>query len=121
MIVLTMERQKLYDRIEKRIDVMMEKGLLKEVELLLKKGYTKDLVSMQAIGYKELIPYFSQQISLEQAIYDLKKNTRHFAKRQLTWFKRQTEGYWIDITDQNLEKATEKIIQHLKQINMIGE
>jgi len=73
MIVLTMERQKLYDRIEKRIDVMMEKGLLKEVELLLKKGYTKDLVSMQAIGYKELIPYFSQQISLEQAIYDLKK------------------------------------------------
>lgn len=66
---------------------MMEKGLLKEVELLLKKGYTKDLVSMQAIGYKELIPYFSQQISLEQAIYDLKKNTRHFAKRQLTWFK----------------------------------
>ncbi len=121
MIVLTMERQKLYDRIEKRIDIMMQKGLLEEVELLLKKGYTKDLVSMQAIGYKELIPYFSQQISLEQAIYDLKKNTRHFAKRQLTWFKRQTEGYWIDITDQNLEKATEKIIQHLKQINMIGE
>ena len=68
-----------------------------------------------------LIPYFSQQISLEQAIYDLKKNTRHFAKRQLTWFKRQTDGYWVDITDQDLEKATEKIIQYLKQINVIGE
>ncbi|NDO46038.1 tRNA (adenosine(37)-N6)-dimethylallyltransferase MiaA [Clostridium sp. MD294] len=121
MIVLTMERQKLYDRIEKRIDTMIEKGLLKEVEQLLKSGYTKDFVSMQAIGYKELIPYFSQQISLEQAIYDLKKNTRHFAKRQLTWFKRQTNGYWIDITDQNLEKATEEIIQYLKQTNVIGE
>lgn len=121
MIVLTMERQKLYDRIEKRIDAMVEKGLLKEVEMLLKKGYTENLVSMQAIGYKELIPYFSQKISLEQAIYDLKKNTRHFAKRQLTWFKRQTNGYWVDITDQNLEKATEKIIQYLKQTNVIGE
>lgn len=121
MIVLTMERQKLYDRIEKRIDNMMQQGLLEEVEMLLKKGYTKDLVSMQAIGYKELIPYFSQQISLEQAVYDLKKNTRHFAKRQLTWFKRQTEGVWIDITDQNLEQATEKIIRYLKEINVIGE
>lgn len=120
MIVLTMERQKLYDRIEKRIDTMIQQGLLEEVEMLLKKGYTKDLVSMQAIGYKELIPYFNQQISLEQAIYDLKKNTRHFAKRQLTWFKRQTQGYWIDITDQNVERATEKIIQYLKEINVIG-
>ena len=121
MIILTMERQKLYDRIEKRIDNMIQQGLLEEVEMLLKKGYTKDLVSMQAIGYKELIPYFSQQITLEQAVYDLKKNTRHFAKRQLTWFKRQTEGVWIDITDQNLEQATEKIIRYLKEINVIGE
>ena len=120
MIVLTMERQKLYDSIEKRIDVMMEKGLLKEVELLLKKGYTKDLVSMQAIGYKEIIPYIHNEISLEQAIYHLKKNTRHFAKRQLTWFKRQTDGFWVDITEQNLQKATDEIINYLKQINMIG-
>ncbi len=121
MIILTMERQKLYDRIEKRIDKMIQQGLLEEVEMLLKKGYTKDLVSMQAIGYKELIPYFSQQITLEQAVYDLKKNTRHFAKRQLTWFKRQTEGVWIDITDQNLGQATEKIIRYLKEIKVIGE
>lgn len=121
MIVLTMERQKLYDRIEKRIDTMIQKGLLKEVEMLLKKGYTKDLVSMQAIGYKELIPYFYQEISLEKAVSDLKKNTRHFAKRQLTWFKRQTDGFWVDITDQDLEKATTKIIEYLKETNVIGE
>ncbi len=120
MIVLTMERQKLYERIEKRIDNMIERGLLKEVEMLLKKGYTQQLVSMQAIGYKEIIPYIHNEISLEQAIYHLKKNTRHFAKRQLTWFKRQTDGLWVDMTEQNLQKATDEIINYLKQINMIG-
>ena len=88
--------------------------------MLLKKGYTQQLVSMQAIGYKEIIPYIHNEISLEQAIYHLKKNTRHFAKRQLTWFKRQTDGLWVDMTEQNLQKATDEIINYLKQINMIG-
>lgn len=118
MIVLSMQRQKLYDRIEKRIDIMIQKGLLEEIEMLLKKGYQKDLVSMQAIGYKELIPYFENHISLEQAIYDLKKNTRHFAKRQLTWFKRQTNGYWVDMTEQNAEQAAEQIIDYLKKMKI---
>ena len=120
MIVLTMERQKLYERIEKRIDNMIDRGLLQEVDTLLKKGYTQQLVSMQAIGYKEIIPYIHNEISLEQAIYDLKKNTRHFAKRQLTWFKRQTNGFWVDMTEQNLQKATDEIINYLKRIDMIG-
>lgn len=120
MIVLTMERKKLYERIEKRIDNMIDRGLLQEVDTLLKKGYTQQLVSMQAIGYKEIIPYIHNEISLEQAIYDLKKNTRHFAKRQLTWFKRQTNGFWVDMTEQNLQKATDEIINYLKRIDMIG-
>ncbi len=118
MIILTMERQKLYDRIEKRIDTMIAQGLLEEVDSLLKKGYTKDFVSMQGIGYKELIPYFQHEISLEQAIYDLKKNTRHFAKRQLTWFRKQTDGFWIDVTEQNLEQIVEKIMDYLKEIKI---
>ena len=99
---------------------MIDRGLLQEVDTLLKKGYTQQLVSMQAIGYKEIIPYIHNEISLEQAIYDLKKNTRHFAKRQLTWFKRQTNGFWVDMTEQNLQKATDEIINYLKRIDMIG-
>ena len=121
MIVLTMQRQVLYDRIEKRIDNMIQQGLLKEVEQLLQKGYAKELVSMQAIGYKELIPYIEGKISMEQAISDLKKNTRHFAKRQLTWFKRQTEGLWLDVTNRNLMQVTEDVIKYLKQCNIVGE
>lgn len=116
MIVLTMERQKLYDRIEKRIDAMIAQGLLEEVDTLLKKGYSPHLVSMQGIGYKELIPYFYHEISLEQAIYDLKKNTRHFAKRQLTWFRRQTNGFWIDV--ESSEQTVQKIINYLKEIKI---
>lgn len=100
---------------------MIQQGLLKEVEQLLQKGYAKELVSMQAIGYKELIPYIEGKISMEQAISDLKKNTRHFAKRQLTWFKRQTEGLWLDVTNRNLMQVTEDVIKYLKQCNIVGE
>ncbi len=116
MIVLTMERQKLYDRIEKRIDAMIAQGLLEEVDTLLKKGYSPALVSMQGIGYKELIPYFYHKISLEQAIYDLKKNTRHFAKRQLTWFRGQTNGFWVEV--KSPEQTVQKIIHYLKEIKI---
>lgn len=121
MVILTMQRQVLYDRIEKRIDVMLQNGLLKEVEELLQRGYTKEMVSMQAIGYKELIPYIQGEISLEQAVSDLKKNTRHFAKRQLTWFKGQTNGLWIDVTNKTPTQATNDIIKYLKELNIVGE
>lgn len=94
--VLTNDREVLYERIDKRVDLMMEKGLLKEVAALKKKGYSKDLVSMQGLGYKEIYAYLDGEISLEEAVYILKRDTRHFAKRQLTWFRREKDVIWVD-------------------------
>lgn len=94
--VLTHDREILYDRIEKRIDKMLEEGLISEVDNLLKKGYDSSLVSMQGLGYKELIPYLKGECSLEEAVYILKRDTRHFAKRQLTWFRRERDVRWLD-------------------------
>lgn len=94
-VVLTMDRGKLYQRINKRVDKMVEEGLFEEAEWLIKQGYTKDMVSMQAIGYKELFDYFEGMISKEDAIEQIKKDTRHFAKRQLTWFRREKEVLFI--------------------------
>lgn len=94
--VLTDERSKLYERIEKRIDLMLEEGLVEEVQKLLEKGYGKGLVSMQGLGYKELIPYLEGEISFDEAAYILKRDTRHFAKRQLTWFRRERDVRWLD-------------------------
>ncbi len=94
-LVLTMDRQKLYERINKRVDQMVRNGLFEETEMLLAKGYTKDMVSMQAIGYKELFPYFEGSVTKEEAIEQLKQDTRHFAKRQLTWFRRERDVTFI--------------------------
>lgn len=94
--VLNHDRKVLYDRIEKRIDKMMEQGLLEEVTSLYKEGYSKDLVSMQGLGYKEFFDYLEGNCTLEEAIYILKRDTRHFAKRQLTWFNREREVIWLN-------------------------
>ena len=94
-IVLDQDRDILYKRIDLRVDQMIEEGLVKEVKQLIESGYTKELVSMQGLGYKEFIPYFEGEISLEQAIYTLKRDTRHFAKRQITWFKREKDVIWL--------------------------
>lgn len=94
--VLTDERERLYKRIEQRIDMMLEEGLVDEVRGLLDKGYTKDLVSMQGLGYKEIAAYLEGEMSLHEAVYVLKRDTRHFAKRQLTWFRREKEVTFID-------------------------
>lgn len=94
--VLEQDRKILYERIEKRIDLMMEQGLLDEVKSLYKKGYGRDLVSMQGIGYKEIYAYLDGEYSLENAEYILKRDTRHFAKRQLTWFKREKDVVWVN-------------------------
>lgn len=94
--VLTNDRQVLYERIDKRVDSMLELGLEEEVKKLLSQGCKKDMVSMQGLGYKEIIAYLEGELSLEEAIYILKRDTRHFAKRQLTWFKREKEVIWID-------------------------
>lgn len=103
LIVLYYERDVLYERIHKRVDLMIEKGLAEEVRCLLDKGYGKHLVSMQGIGYKEMVKYLDGEISLNAAADLIKKNTRHFAKRQLTWFKRQSDGLWFDMANTSFE------------------
>ena len=94
--VLTMDRKKLYERIDKRVDLMFDMGLVEEVKALMAKGYDKSLVSMQGIGYKEVIDYLNGETSLEECIDIIKRDTRHFAKRQLTWFKREKVVTYID-------------------------
>jgi len=94
--VLNDDRQRLYDRIELRIDQMLEQGLVDEVRKLKEKGYHKEMVSMQGLGYKEILAWLDGEISYEEAVYILKRDTRHFAKRQLTWFRREKDVIWID-------------------------
>ena len=93
---LTDERSRLYERIERRVDKMIEQGLVDEVKKLKDMGCTKDMVSMQGLGYKEILSYLDGELSLEEAVYIIKRETRHFAKRQLTWFKRERDVIWID-------------------------
>lgn len=94
--VLNDDRQKLYDRIDRRIDIMLEDGLLDEVRSLVDEGYSRDLVSMQGLGYKEMIDYIQERYTLDEAVYTLKRDTRHFAKRQVTWFKREKQVTWVN-------------------------
>lgn len=115
VFLLTMERERLYRRIEERIDLMMEQGLLAEVEGLLQKGYAPELVSMQGIGYKEFVPYFRGEITLEEAVTQLKTNTRRFAKRQLTWFRRQIDGLWLEMDTQTGEEALQAALAYLRE------
>ena len=114
--VLNRPRDILYERINRRVDLMMQEGLLDEVSGLLEKGYGEDLLSMQGLGYKELVPYVKGQITLEEASDLLKKNTRHFAKRQITWFKREKDTIWIDLEAYaSPEDAATYMIQILKE------
>ena len=103
--VLNDARSKLYDRIDRRIDIMVEQGLIEEVKALKDQGYTKDLVSMQGLGYKEILDYLDGATSLDEALYILKRDTRHFAKRQITWFKREKEVTWVDKNEFTSEDA----------------
>lgn len=106
---LTMERTLLYQRINERVDNMIAKGLIEEVEMLLKMGF-KESTAMQAIGYKEIVAYLEGKISLDEAIYIIKRDTRRFAKRQLTWFRQDPRIKWFDSGKESLEKITEEII-----------
>ena len=99
MIGLTMDREKLYERINKRIDIMMDQGLIEEVKSLLDKGYDENLTSMQGIGYKEIISYLKGKCSLEETIEILKRQSRRYAKRQLTWFRKEERIHWIDVDE----------------------
>lgn len=107
--ILNMDRDLLYERIEKRIDIMLKNGLVEEVKGLMEK-YSENLVSMKGLGYKEIIGYLNGEYSLEEAIYILKRDTRHFARRQLTWFKHQSNGMWINMQDYESPKAAAEFI-----------
>ena len=96
-LVLTMERKKLYERIDRRVDFMMERGLLAEVSALREAGIPRDSTSMQGIGYKQIYGYLEGEYSLEEAVRLTKRDTRHFAKRQLTWFRREKNVRWVDL------------------------
>ena len=111
-IVLTMDRQKLYERIDRRVDLMMEQGLLEEVKKLRKMGIRRDSTSMQGIGYKQIFSALEGDYSLEEAVRLIKRDTRHFAKRQLTWFRREKNVIWVDI-DQF--ETSEALYDHLQK------
>ncbi len=97
--VLNDDREKLYQRIEIRVDQMLEEGLVEEVRRLMDQGCRRDMVSMQGLGYKEILDYLEGDITLEEAVYRIKRDTRHFAKRQLTWFRREKDVIWINKPD----------------------
>lgn len=109
--VLTDDRAHLYERINRRVDQMIEEGLVNEVQALKDKGYTKQLVSMQGLGYKEILDYLDGNCTLEEAIYTIKRDTRHFAKRQLTWFKRERDV--IRINKQSFGYEAEQILDEM--------
>lgn len=94
--VLNDDRERLYEKINRRVDLMLEEGLVEEVKRLKEAGCTRDLVSMQGLGYKEILSYLEGEISLDEAVYLIKRDTRHFAKRQITWFKREKDVIWVD-------------------------
>lgn len=97
--VLTMDREILYERINGRVDKMIEDGLIDEVEKLSKRGFTSDMQSMKGIGYKEILYYLSGEISLDNAIEKIKQGSRNYAKRQLTWFRKNPKVQWINKDD----------------------
>lgn len=109
--VLTDQRERLYARIDARVDAMMEQGLLDEVKALRDMGYTRDMVSMQGLGYKELLAYLDGECTLEEAVYIIKRDTRHFAKRQLTWFRRERDVIWVDKSEFGYDE--EKILHYM--------
>jgi len=113
MIGLTMQRDLLYRNIEARIDLMIEQGLIDEVQRLLDEGYSPGLISMQGLGYKEIIGYLLGEYNRQHAIEILKRNTRRFAKRQLSWFRHMEGISWVDITDR------ENFVSNLATINDI--
>ena len=123
--VLNEDRTKLYRKIEQRVDVMMEQGLVEEVSRLAAAGCTRDMVSMQGLGYKEILDYLDGHITLDEAVYLIKRDTRHFAKRQLTWFRRERDVLWVEKPEVDYDNEviqnmiTEYIMSVLREKNII--
>lgn len=109
--VLTMDREKLYDKINKRVDIMLENGLIEEVIKLKEMGYNANMQSMKGIGYKEILYYLEGELSLERAVELIKQGSRNYAKRQLTWFKKDSRVKWVNKDE---FKNEEEIINYIK-------
>ena len=117
IIVLNRDRQALYDRINLRVDIMLKNGLIEEVKGLLEKGYTKDMISMQGIGYKEIIKYFDGEYTLDEAIEIIKRDSRRYAKRQLTWFRRYEDAKWFEIDKfDSAEALKDAVVSYVKEM-----
>ncbi|MBE5929151.1 MAG: tRNA (adenosine(37)-N6)-dimethylallyltransferase MiaA [Lachnospiraceae bacterium] len=117
--VLDMDRELLYDRINIRVDRMFDDGLLDEVRELKKLGLNKDMVSMKGLGYKEVLDYLDGIYTLDEAINIIKRETRHFAKRQLTWFRRENDTIWLKKTAENDDLLLESMIQTINEKGII--
>ena len=119
--VLTDERGRLYERIDRRVDLMMEQGLLDEVRYLKERGVRKDSTAMQGLGYKELYAYLEGEYPLDEAVRIIKRDTRHFAKRQLTWFKRERDVIWADksVIGQDEQKLADYMLGYLREKKII--
>lgn len=117
IIVLNRDRQALYDRINLRVNIMLKNGLIEEVKGLLEKGYTKDMISMQGIGYKEIIKYFDGEYTLDEAIEIIKRDSRRYAKRQLTWFRRYEDAKWFEIDKfDSAEELKDAVVSYVKEM-----
>ena len=120
--VLNPKRDILYDRINKRVDKMVEKGLVDEVKSLIESGLSIDNISMQGIGYKEIVEYLEGNITLDKAVENIKQNTRHMAKRQVTWFKRERDVIYIDPFEfENNEKIVDYMVEKIGIKNNYGK
>ena len=119
--VLNRERKTLYERINQRVDQMIEEGLENEVKELLSSGVSSDSLAMQGLGYKEMVEYLEGKCDLKKAIYNIKIGTRHFAKRQLTWFRRERDVQWMNYEDfgNDKTKMLEEMIRRLKEASII--
>ena len=116
LLGLTRPREELYQRINQRVVQLIEQGLIEEVKMLLDRGLTAEDTAMKGIGYKEIIAYLSGQYNLETAIDTVQKNTRHYAKRQMTWFKKYKSMEWFDISlYPSKEAVTEDMLQWIKR------
>ncbi len=113
--VLTDKRERLYENIDKRVDLMIEEGLVDEVKRLMDMGCKRDSTAMQGLGYKEIISYLAGEITLEDAVYIIKRDTRHFAKRQLTWFRRERDVIWIE--KDKFAYDDEKMLNYIKKMS----
>ncbi len=115
MVGLTMPREQLYERINKRVELMFQQGLIEEVENILLEGYQTDLPALQSIGYKETIAYLKGEITKQEAMEQIQLATRHYAKRQWTWFRRDERVFWIDVSLYSKQELTNKIVNYYEE------